>query len=44
VAAADVVVLLQQHSAFDLDVVEERAPLVLDTRGVLATSERVERL
>lgn len=44
VAAADVVVLLQQHSAFDLDIVEERAPLVLDTRGVLATSERVERL
>ncbi|MEN3537910.1 nucleotide sugar dehydrogenase [Microbispora sp. ZYX-F-249] len=44
VAAADVVVLLQQHSAFDLDVVEERASLVLDTRGVLATSERVERL
>ncbi|MEU8274798.1 nucleotide sugar dehydrogenase [Microbispora bryophytorum] len=44
VAAADVVVLLQQHAAFDLDVVEERAPLVLDTRGVLATSERVERL
>ncbi|MGI5162088.1 nucleotide sugar dehydrogenase [Microbispora sp. CA-102843] len=43
-ATADVVVLLQQHSAFDLDVVEERAPLVLDTRGVLATSERVERL
>ncbi|WP_182881961.1 nucleotide sugar dehydrogenase [Microbispora sp. H10949] len=44
VAAADVVVLLQQHAAFDLDVVEDQALLVLDTRGVLATSERVERL
>ncbi|MEV5411987.1 nucleotide sugar dehydrogenase [Thermopolyspora sp. NPDC052614] len=44
VAAADVTVLLQQHSAFDLDVVEERGSLVLDTRGVLVENERVERL
>ncbi|WP_281196257.1 nucleotide sugar dehydrogenase [Microtetraspora malaysiensis] len=44
VADADVTLLLQQHSAFDLGVVEERAQLVLDTRGVLATSDRVERL
>jgi UDP-N-acetyl-D-glucosamine dehydrogenase len=44
VAAADITVLLQQHSAFDLDLVERRARLVLDTRGVLATSDRVERL
>lgn len=44
VEAADVTVLLQQHSVFDLDVVENRARLVLDTRGVLASGERVERL
>ncbi|MEZ0076605.1 nucleotide sugar dehydrogenase [Planotetraspora sp. GP83] len=44
VAEADVTVLLQQHSAFDLDVVEDRARLVLDTRGVLSPSDRVERL
>ncbi|WP_281197170.1 nucleotide sugar dehydrogenase [Microtetraspora niveoalba] len=44
VADADVTLLLQQHSAFDLGVVEERAQLVLDTRGVLASSDRVERL
>ncbi|MBP2708492.1 nucleotide sugar dehydrogenase [Microbispora sp. RL4-1S] len=44
VAGADVTVLLQQHSAFDLALVEEQAGLVLDTRGVLTTSDRVERL
>ncbi|WP_155341294.1 nucleotide sugar dehydrogenase [Acrocarpospora corrugata] len=44
IAAADVTVLLQQHAAFDLDLVERQGRLVLDTRGVLATSERVERL
>ncbi|MFF4775332.1 nucleotide sugar dehydrogenase [Microtetraspora fusca] len=44
VADADVTLLLQQHSTFDLGLVEERAQLVLDTRGVLATSDRVERL
>jgi len=44
VAEADVTVLLQQHSVFDLDVVESRAGLVLDTRGVLTPSDRVERL
>ncbi|WP_061296731.1 nucleotide sugar dehydrogenase [Herbidospora cretacea] len=41
---ADVTVLLQQHSMFDLELVERQARLVLDTRGVLATGERVERL
>ncbi|WP_214415551.1 nucleotide sugar dehydrogenase [Sphaerisporangium fuscum] len=41
---ADVTVLLQQHSAFDLDMVEKRAKLLLDTRGVLSEGERVERL
>ncbi|GAA5057899.1 nucleotide sugar dehydrogenase [Thermocatellispora tengchongensis] len=44
VAQADVSLLLQQHAAFDLEVVERRARLVLDTRGVLAEGERVERL
>ncbi|MFB4269215.1 nucleotide sugar dehydrogenase [Nonomuraea sp. GTA35] len=41
---ADVTLLLQQHAAFDLDMVEAKAKLVLDTRGVLAEGERVERL
>ncbi|MFI6740292.1 nucleotide sugar dehydrogenase [Nonomuraea sp. NPDC050451] len=41
---ADVTLLLQQHAAFDLDMVEDKARLVLDTRGVLTEGERVERL
>ncbi|GII86678.1 UDP-N-acetyl-D-glucosamine dehydrogenase [Sphaerisporangium siamense] len=41
---ADVTVLLQQHSAFDLEMVEKRALLLLDTRGVLSEGDRVERL
>ncbi|MFG1947452.1 nucleotide sugar dehydrogenase [Nonomuraea sp. NPDC048826] len=44
VAGADVTVLLQQHAAFDLGMVEAKARLVLDTRGVLTEGERVERL
>ncbi|MGC5009568.1 nucleotide sugar dehydrogenase [Streptosporangium sp. DT93] len=44
VAEADVTLLLQQHAAFDLSVVEDHGKLVLDTRGVLAEGERVERL
>jgi nucleotide sugar dehydrogenase len=44
VEKADVTVLLQQHSEFDLDMVETRAHLLLDTRGVLSEGERVERL
>ncbi|MFI6601693.1 nucleotide sugar dehydrogenase [Nonomuraea sp. NPDC050536] len=44
VANADVTLLLQQHAAFDLDMLEDRARLVLDTRGVLTEGERVERL
>ncbi|MDF5759247.1 nucleotide sugar dehydrogenase [Spongiactinospora sp. TRM90649] len=44
VATADITVLLQQHAVFDLAVVEDRGGLVLDTRGVLAEGERVERL
>ncbi|GGK80998.1 UDP-N-acetyl-D-glucosamine dehydrogenase [Planomonospora parontospora subsp. parontospora] len=44
VAEADVTLLLQQHGAFDLAIVEDHGKLVLDTRGVLAEGERVERL
>ncbi|GGK73570.1 UDP-N-acetyl-D-glucosamine dehydrogenase [Sphaerisporangium melleum] len=44
VRRADVTVLLQQHAAFDLDMVQERAQLILDTRGVLTEGDRVERL
>ncbi|MDF2710072.1 MAG: nucleotide sugar dehydrogenase [Nonomuraea muscovyensis] len=44
VVGADVTLLLQQHAAFDLDMVEAKAKLVLDTRGVLAEGERIERL
>ena len=44
VANADVTLLLQQHAAFDLGMVEAKAKLVLDTRGVLTEGERVERL
>ena len=44
VVDADVTLLLQQHAAFDLDMVEAKARLVLDTRGVLTEGERVERL
>ncbi|MEV0582790.1 nucleotide sugar dehydrogenase [Nonomuraea sp. NPDC050310] len=44
VADADVTLLLVQHAAFDLDLVEAKARLVLDTRGVLTEGERIERL
>ncbi|MEU0478089.1 nucleotide sugar dehydrogenase [Streptosporangium sp. NPDC006013] len=44
VIEADVTLLLQQHAAFDLSIVEDQGKLVLDTRGVLAEGERVERL
>jgi nucleotide sugar dehydrogenase len=40
----DAVVLLQGHSAFDLEAVAERSRLVLDTRGLLARHPNVERL
>ncbi|MFI6505132.1 nucleotide sugar dehydrogenase [Nonomuraea typhae] len=44
VVEADVTLLLQKHAAFDLGMIEEKARLVLDTRGVLTEGERVERL
>lgn len=40
---ADLVVLLQAHSAYDLAAVADAAALLLDTRGVL-TGPRVQRL
>ncbi|MGI5231947.1 nucleotide sugar dehydrogenase [Actinoallomurus sp. CA-142502] len=42
--AADLAILLQPHRSFDLSLVATRAPLVLDTRGVLPPSDTVERL
>jgi hypothetical protein len=35
---------LQPHRSFDLSHIAMRAPLVLDTRGVLTASATVERL
>ena len=42
--AAHVVVLLQNHSAYDLDDISARAPRVFDTRGVTRPGATVERL
>lgn len=42
--AADLVILLQVHSSYDLAAIAADAPLLLDTRGALADSEAVERL
>jgi UDP-N-acetyl-D-glucosamine dehydrogenase len=36
VAAADLVIVLQDHGAYDLDMIAHTAPLVLDTRGRIA--------
>ena len=43
-AAADAVVLLVDHDAFDLDAVATHATYVLDTRNCLPPAEAVERL
>ncbi len=43
VAAADLVILLQDHSAYDLDLVARTARRILDTRGRLV-GPNVERL
>jgi UDP-N-acetyl-D-glucosamine dehydrogenase len=43
-AKADIVVLLQRHSAFDLEAVSRAAQLVLDTRGVMPDAPTVEHL
>jgi UDP-N-acetyl-D-glucosamine dehydrogenase len=42
-AAADLVILLQDHSAYDLDRISKDAHRILDTRGCLA-GQNVERL
>ncbi len=42
--AVDAVVVLTPHRELDLDLVARRAPLVLDTRGVLPAGGRVARL
>ncbi|MBT0770354.1 nucleotide sugar dehydrogenase [Kineosporia sp. J2-2] len=44
VCAADITVLLQRHSSYDLDEIARLAPLVLDTRGAIIDSATVERL
>jgi UDP-N-acetyl-D-glucosamine dehydrogenase len=44
VTKSDITVLLQAHGAYDLDFVSANAPLVLDTRGAMASSSTVERL
>jgi nucleotide sugar dehydrogenase len=43
-AAADIVVLLQPHSSYDLEALAARSQALLDTRGVVDPSARVERL
>ena len=42
--AADIVVLLQPHAAYDVDCLASASKMMLDTRGVANTSERVVRL
>ncbi|HVE27989.1 MAG TPA: nucleotide sugar dehydrogenase [Sporichthya sp.] len=44
VTMADLSILLAPHKLFDLDVIAGRGQLVLDTRGVLTSSDTVERL
>jgi len=39
--SADLVALLQAHSAFDLGEIERRATVLFDTRGVATTGERL---
>ena len=41
---ADIVVLMQPHSLYDLDRLAESSSLLLDTRGQLASSDSVHRL
>jgi nucleotide sugar dehydrogenase len=42
-ASCDIAVLLQNHSSYDLDLIAEKAPHVLDTRGVIS-DPAVDRL
>jgi UDP-N-acetyl-D-glucosamine dehydrogenase len=43
-ATADIAVLLQAHTSYDLDTLAAAAPLVLDTRGKMADAPHVEHL
>lgn len=43
-AAADIVVLLQPHKAYDLDQLAKSSRLILDTRGVLPAATHIHRL
>ena len=43
-ASADVVVLLQPHSDYDLDQLSRSSRLILDTRGLVQVGENVHRL
>lgn len=43
-ADADIVVLLQPHSGYDLEQIAESSTLLLDTRGALERSDTVHRL
>ena len=43
-AAADLVILLQPHGAYDLARIARSARLMLDTRGVVPPAPRVEAL
>ncbi|WP_034090993.1 nucleotide sugar dehydrogenase [Streptacidiphilus albus] len=40
----DLVILLQQHRVFDMDEIENRAPLLLDTRGTTRPQPHITRL
>ncbi len=42
--SADLVVLLQQHSSYDLEEIVRQAPLLLDTRGKVPSAAHVEHL
>ena len=44
VLTADISVLLQSHSHYDLELLGRLTPLMLDTRGAMADSSHVERL
>ena len=44
IAAADLVILLQPHSSYDLGTIADQARLLLDTRGVVPPATHVEAL
>ncbi|MDJ0465859.1 nucleotide sugar dehydrogenase [Streptomyces sp. H27-C3] len=42
--STDLAILLQRHKAFDMDEIENRAPLLLDTRGTARPQPHIVRL